>query len=425
MKIEKIVHEKLDEFYYKINHDSGLTIYVMPKPGYASSYAVFGTKYGSIDTCFRLEGEEEFTTVPEGIAHFLEHKLFESEELDAFQLYAQTGANANAYTSFDRTCYIFACTGDFKGSLKILLDFVQSPYFTQKTVEKEQGIIGQEIKMTQDNPGWALLFNLLECLYHNHPVKIEIAGTVDSIAKIDADLLYKCYNTFYSLSNMTLCVAGNVSVDDVLEIADAQLKKSEPKVIERTFPEEPDEIVCDYKEVSLPVSSPLFMLGFKEKMDSTERSLKERIAAKVLMEILCGDSSELYKELFNENLINTTFSFEYFNGFGHSACFFEGESNDPGKVRDRIIEGVRKLRENGIDEKEFIRVKKALYGAMVMEYNDVDDLANSLAEAHFDNIGFFDDFKVIEELTVEDVKAVLDYALKPEYCALSVISPKE
>jgi len=424
MKIEKIVHEKLDEFYYKVDHDSGLTIYVMPKPDYASSYAVFGTKYGSIDTCFKLEGEEEFITVPEGIAHFLEHKLFESEDLDAFQLYAKTGANANAYTSFDRTCYIFACTGDFKESLKILLNFVQSPYFTQKTVEKEQGIIGQEIKMTQDDPGWALLFNLLECLYHNHPVKIEIAGTVESIAEIDADLLYRCYNTFYSLSNMTLCVAGNVDLDDVLEIADTHLKPSEPKVIERTFPEEPDSIVSDYKEVSLPVSTPLFMLGFKEKMDNAERNLKERIAAKVLMEILCGDSSELYKELFNDNLINTTFSFEYFSGFGHSACFFEGESSNPKEVRDRIIAEVEKLRENGIDEESFTRVKKALYGSSVMEYNDVDDLANSLADAHFNNIGLFDDFEAIESLTTDDVEAVLEYALKPEYCALSVINPK-
>ncbi len=425
MKEQLIRNDLLNEQYYEIDHKSGLKIFVMEKPDYSGAFAMFGTKYGSVDTCFRIKGQDSYTSVPEGIAHFLEHKLFESEELDAFQRFNETGANANAFTSFDRTCYIFQCAGNFEKNLEILLDFVKHPYFTEETVQKEQGIIGQEIKMTRDEPGWALLFNLLECLYHNHPVKIEIAGTVESIAEIDANLLYKCYNTFYSLSNMTLCVAGNVDLDEVLEIADAHLKPSEPKVIERTFPDEPDSIVSDYKEVSLPVSAPLFMLGFKEKMDSEERSLKERIAAKVLMEILCGDSTELYKQLFNENLINTTFSFEYFSGFGHSACFFEGESSNPKEVRDRIIAEVEKLRKNGIDEKDFTRVKKALYGASVMEYNDVDDLANSLADAHFNNIGLFDDFEAIETLTIDDVKAVLEYALKPETCALSVINPKQ
>lgn len=423
MEINKIVNEKLGESYYKIDHDSGLTIYVMPKEGYKSAYAVFGTKYGSIDTMFRLEGEKEFTKVPEGIAHFLEHKLFESEDLDAFELYAKTGADANAYTSFDRTCYIFNCTGDFKASLKILLDFVQSPYFTDKTVQKEQGIIGQEIKMTNDSPSWALLFNLLECLYHNHPVKIEIAGTVESIAKIDANLLYKCYETFYSLSNMTLCVAGNVTVEDVMEVADPLLKKGTQKKIERTFPDEPDTIVCELKEASLPVATPLFSIGFKEKMSAPQRTLKEEIAARILMEILCGDTSEIYRDMFNEKLINDKFEYEYFCGHGFSLCMFSGESNNTQEVKNRLIKRIEEVRKNGIDKTEFARALKTIYGATVMSFNDVDELANGLAEAHFTNSGFFDTFEILKNITVEDIESTLEYALKPEACAVSIINP--
>ena len=200
--IKEVVSERLGERYFEIEHDSGLKMIVYPKENYASSYVIFGTRYGSIDTAFRLNDDREFICVPEGIAHFLEHKLFESEEIDAFDRYSKTGANANAYTSFDRTCYLFSCTGKLKENLEILLDFVTHPYFTEQTVQKEQGIIGQEIKMTQDDPNWALLFSVLQAMYKYHPVQIEIAGTVESIQDIDPALLYRCYNAFYDLHNM-------------------------------------------------------------------------------------------------------------------------------------------------------------------------------------------------------------------------------
>ena len=218
MNINEIKSDILNEKYYKINHPSGLTVYVLPKENYSSAYAVFGTKYGSIDTRFKRSDSDKWTEVPEGIAHFLEHKLFESEDLDAFERYAKTGASANAYTSFDKTCYLFQCSSNFKENLKILLDFVQNPYFTPQTVQKEQGIIGQEITMYYDVPGWMSTFNLLRCLYKNHPVRIDIAGTVDSIAQITDKLLYDCYNTFYNLHNMALVVVGNVTKDDVLSV---------------------------------------------------------------------------------------------------------------------------------------------------------------------------------------------------------------
>ncbi len=203
MSVQEIKSQLTGDKYYKVKHKSGLNIYVYEKEGYNSTYAVFGTRYGSINTTFSSNGGEKMT-VPDGIAHYLEHKLFECEDGDAFAKYAKTGANANAFTSFDKTCYLFSTTDNFKESLEILLDFVQRPYFTEETVAKEQGIIGQEIKMYDDSPEWRVMFNLLEIMYHNHPVKIDIAGTVESIAKITPELLYKCYNTFYNLTNMAL-----------------------------------------------------------------------------------------------------------------------------------------------------------------------------------------------------------------------------
>ena len=196
----------------------------MPKENYSSTYAIFGTNYGSIDTKFKRSDKDEWTVVPEGIAHFLEHKLFESEDLDAFERFAKTGASANAYTSFERTGYLFSCSANFKKNLEILLDFVQNPYFTQATVEKEQGIIGQEIDMYKDAPDWEVMFNCLRTMYHNLPVRIDIAGTQESIAQITAKTLYGCYDNFYNLHNMVLAVAGNADVDEIVEVADKVLK---------------------------------------------------------------------------------------------------------------------------------------------------------------------------------------------------------
>ena len=225
--MEKITNARIKEEYLRIKHKSGATILLYPMKGYSTAYALFATKYGSVDTTFKTNEDPDFVTVPEGIAHYLEHKLFENDECDAFDLYAKTGANANAYTSFDKTAYLFSCSQKFEENLRILLGFVQEPYFTDATVAKEQGIIGQEIRMYEDDTGWRVFFNCLQAMYEKNPVRIDIAGTIESIAKIDKDLLYRCYNTFYNLNNMVIAVAGNFDVDKTLEICDELLKPSE------------------------------------------------------------------------------------------------------------------------------------------------------------------------------------------------------
>ena len=422
MNIKEIKNELLNEKYYDIDHPSGLKILVMPKENYSSTYAIFATKYGSIDTMIQMK-DGSFKEIPEGTAHFLEHKLFESEDLDAFERFAKTGASANAYTSFDRTGYLFSCSANFKKNLEILLDFVQNPYFTQATVEKEQGIIGQEIDMYKDVPDWEVMFNCLMNMYHNLPVRIDIAGTHESIAQISAETLYGCYDNFYNLHNMVLSVAGNVSVDEVIEVADKMLKPVEGKMAQRKVIDEPKEVVSSYVEEKLSVATPQFMFGFKENRDTPERTAKEEVTMEILLDMISGQSSELYRRLFDGKLINNSFGFEYFTGFGYSCVFFAGESTEPKAVADEIVKEIKSFRENGFDKAAFDRTKKKLYGRMIMGMNDVDGIANNMAISYFAGEDIFTDFDIYKTVTLEDVEELFKNTLDENYSVLSVIKP--
>lgn len=417
--------EELRERLYEIDHKSGLKIFVMPKKNYKSTYAVIGTKYGSIDTCFKRGDEKEYTRVPEGIAHFLEHKLFESEELDAFTRYAETGASANAYTSFDKTCYLFQCADRFEDSLRILLDFVTHPYFTKETVKKEQGIIGQEITMYYDEPGWMSTFNLLRCLYKNHPVRIDIAGTVESISCITDKLLYDCYNTFYNLNNMALAVVGNVQPDQVVKICDEMLKKSDDVTIDRVFDDEPREIVKPYEEYHLAVSMPVFSFGYKEACKTPVRTVKEIVEMEILLEIIAGETSPLYNSLFEKGIINSTFSKEYFTGNGYEAVIFEGESTDAQAVAKAIKGEIARLRKDGISDKAFESARRSLYGREIMSYNVTDDIANAIIGCYFAGYGIFDALEIYKNVKKEDIEKLLSEKLDENYSALSVVKSGE
>ncbi len=420
MNIIEIKSDLLLEKYYKIKHDSGLTIYVYPKEGYSSTYAIFGTKYGSVNNAFKVDGGETIS-VPDGIAHYLEHKLFESEDGDAFSRYSKTGANANAYTSFDKTCYLFSCTDNFEDSLEILLDFVQSPYFTEETVAKEQGIIGQEIKMYDDSPSWRVMFNMLMGMYKNHPVRIDIAGTVESIAKITPKYLYTCYNTYYNLNNMVLCVAGNTTVDTVLAIADKMLKKSEYHEINNVFEDEPDEVLQPYVEQILPVGMPLFNLGFKERAGKARVDEKTLAYSEILLFLLASSTSTLYRKLMDENLINASFSYEFFEGEGFLGTIFSGESHNPDKVAQIIKDYIVDLKINGIDEEDFEIAKRATYGDAVAALNSTDHIANMITDFDFSDRELYTYIDAIANATFEDVTKRLDTMLDIDKTTLSVV----
>ncbi|MDU7337180.1 MAG: pitrilysin family protein [Clostridium sp.] len=422
MKMEKITNERVHDSYYSFKHPSGLRIFVYPKEGSNSTYAIFGTRYGSVDTSFRRSDEKEVCTVPEGIAHFLEHKLFESEDGDAFTRFAKTGASANAYTSFDKTCYLFSSTENVYESLEILLDFVQSPYFTEQTVQKEQGIIGQEIRMYDDDPQWRVMFNLLKALYHHHPVKIDIAGTVESIAEITPDYLYRCYNTFYNLNNMALCVAGNIDPERVLELCNKMLKSSEAVEVERIFEEEPAGVVEKRVEQKLSVTLPLFQFGFKEA--AGHRSIQELAQMEVLLELLASDASPLYRRLLDANLINTaSFGSEYFEGPGYAAVIFSGESKDPDAVAKEICSEVERLRKEGISQEAFARARKALYGRNVAALNSAEAIANAMITLTFDERELFSYIDALATVELQDVQDLLEKQLLTKNSALSVITP--
>lgn len=416
-----IKSERTGDSCIHVKHKSGLDIYICEMPGFSSVEALFGTKYGSINTMFKMRDDEDYTVVPEGIAHFLEHKLFENEDCDVFELYAKTGASGNAFTSFDKTCYLFNCSKNYQESLRILLDFVQKPYFTQATVDKEQGIIGQEIKMTNDNPDWRLFFNLLRGMYHNHPVKIDIAGTVESIAKIDADLLYKCYYTFYNLNNMVLSIAGNIKAEEVLAICDECLKPCEDKGLETVFPDEPESIVTPEIYENQPVGATLFSIGYKCASCSGMERLKKTMAASIAASMLTDASTDMYKKLLDEEIINSSFASEVFYGDGYFTVIFSGESDKPEIVRQSLADEIGRIITDGLNKKDFARIKKSTYGSFIRELNNVEAVANLLINAHMDGVSPYDTINVLSELTSGDVYEFIKNELCEDKTVLSVI----
>ena len=415
--------QRAGDCYYEVKHPSGLRIMVYPKENSHSTYAIFGTRYGSIDTTFQRSDEKEPCTVPEGIAHFLEHKLFESEDGDAFSRYAKTGASANAYTSFDSTCYLFSCTENVYESLEILLDFVQSPYFTEQTVKKEQGIIGQEIRMYDDDPQWRVMFNMLGAMYHRHPVRIDIAGTVESIAKITPEYLYRCYHTFYNLNNMALCVVGNVSPEKVMELADRMLKPSQPVEIQRIFEPEPKSVVKSRVEQKLAVAVPLFQLGYKESAEK-RATVNELVQTEILLELMASDASPLFRRLLDAGLVNqSSFSTEYFEGSGYAAVIFSGESKDPDAVADAVTAEAERLRREGISPAAFERAKKAVYGRNIASLNSAENIANAMVSLTFSGRELFSYLDAIAETELSDVQKRLECQMLPEYSVLSAVLP--
>ena len=411
----------LSESYYKIQHKSGLTILLHPMEKYNSVYALFGTKFGSVNRTFKTDGDEEYCTVPDGIAHFLEHKLFEGETEDAFVSYSRTGANANAYTSFDRTCYLFSATEKIYESLEILLNFVTHPYFTKETVEKEQGIIGPEIKMYDDDPSGCVFLNLLKALYWENPVRIDIAGSVESIAEITPELLYRTYNTFYNLGNMVLSIAGNFEVDKVLELCDKLLPDAKQIKIENKAANEPSDVFLKKIEKKLEVSMPSFEIGFKETPQSD--TMRARLLSEMCLEMIFGESTEFYQSLYSKGVINSTFGTEVMSGDGYFVNILGGEAPDPELVYDEIVAEIDRVKAEGLSEELFENVKKQFYGGRISSFNTVENVASSALSAYFEGHDAFDALDIISSLTFEELCKHFKGQFNEKYNSISVINP--
>lgn len=412
----------LKESYQLVKTDSGLQIAVYNMPGYNAVHAVFATNFGSVDRSFIMNGERY--DIPAGVAHFLEHKMFENEDGDAFLKYAKTGANANAFTSFDKTCYIFTATDNVDESLDILLNFVTTPYFTPQTVAKEQGIIGQEIKMYDDSANWRLLFGVLEGLFVNHTVRDDIAGTVESISHITDKMLYDCAKAFYSPSQMLLTVAGNITMDTVLAACDRAGFRYEKLEVERIRNIEPDEINYTEKSIKMPVSVPMIAVGYKEKM-SDPVTLKEEIAGEIIMDILSGSTSRLFTKLYDMNIVNGTFEGEIFSGDDYYATIISGETNQPDVLLAEIEAAIAELKETGITEDDFITSKNCMYGSMVVDFESVEEVATNMASAHFKGRTAYTALEELSTLTLDDVNRQLQTMFRPDKRTVFTVLPME
>lgn len=423
MEFEKIHNKSLNETLYKGVHKSGLTIYVLPKQGHSKSYASFAARVGSIDNEFIAPGESGVTKIPDGVAHFLEHKLFEQPDgTNAFDQYSKTGASANAFTSFNTTAYLFSSTDRFYENLEILLDFVGKPHFTDENVAKEQGIIGQEIRMYDDDPNWRVFFNLLCAMYSNHPVKKDIAGTVESIAEINKDILYKCYHSFYNPTNMILFTCGNVECEKVAELADKYVTSSPIGEIDRFFPVEPPEINETLIEQKLSVSNPIFMLGFKDSDLGVEGSLmlRKQIVTDILLEMLFGKSSAIYNELYEEGLINESFEIDYSCEKNYAYSCMGGESSNPQEAKNVIIKGIKNA---SLSEDEFGRCKKVMIGRFLRMFNSVERLSNSFVSNIFRGVDIFEYLDICESITIDEARSRMSCHFTEKACAMSVIRP--
>jgi predicted Zn-dependent peptidase len=427
MEIKQKTNSFLNETIYEAHHPSGCGIYLLNKPGFHNYYAVFATDYGSVDSNFCAPGDAEAATVPDGIAHYLEHKMFEEPDRNIFDDFAKQGANANAFTSSEMTAYLFSCTEHFEENLKTLLHYVQNPYFTDENVEKERGIIGQEIRMYDDHPYWRVTYNFLGLLYHNHPVKLDTAGTVESISEISKELLYRCYNTFYHLSNMSLFIVGDLDVERTFQLVFDHLKDQKyPGEIERIYPEEPNTVCGKKKTQYLPVSMPMAILGYKETVfpnDSYE-IMKRQIETELVLEMLFGKSSAFYETYYQQGLINDSFSSAYESGKGFAYSEIFAETPDPEKLYSAVMEEVARVQREGLSEADFERIKKALYGSYIMDFDHGDDFANSYVSWKFKGIDMFDFDEVYRTVTFADLTKRFEEHFIDENAVLSVVKSK-
>lgn len=418
--MQVIENLKVKEKVYIEKLENGLTVMIIPKKGIQKKYMIWGTHYGSNESSFVVPGEQEITTVPNGVAHFLEHKLFEQENgTNSLDVLTALGVEANAYTTNDHTAYLFECTDNFYEAMDELMDYVQHPYFTDENVEKEKGIIGQEIMMYDDYPEWRVYLNAMQAMYHNNPVKIDIVGTIETISKIDKEILYKCYNTFYNPSNMTMVLCGDFEPESLLEEVKRRLIDTKASgEIKREYPEEPEEIVQEKIEQKLEVSQPLYTIGIK---DTGKCDVKKHIAMEILLNLIIGRSSNLYKELYNTGIIYSqpSLEYEFTNIYAHT--LISGQSNEPEKVYQKFKEEVNKLKTQGINEKDFERMKKMIYGGYIKEYNDVTDIARMFLADYFKGINSFDYLEEIKGITVEYLEQILNDVFKKEKMIISIV----
>ena len=416
-------YPRLSESVSRRTLSNGLEVVVVHKPYHAKHYAFFATRYGGMDLRFQFNGE--WLDTPAGIAHYLEHKMFDTEEGSALQELAKNGAVDNAFTSNAITAYYFECTEKFYESLRILLSFVSIPYFTQESVDKEQGIIAQEIRMTDDDPDWRIYRNLMQCLYKESPVRVSVAGSIESIAEITPQTLYDCHKAFYTPSNMVLVCVGNIDLDQVCQAAEEILPKESGETIARDYGHEEDQTPAEKEmDVEMEVSMPMFLTGYKCQIpEQGESLLRETIIGDMACDVLFGDSSPLYNRLYEEGHISGSLSGNFDILPGAAYLYVGCDTRDPKFVSDEITKEAARLAQEGIDEEFYQKIRRSTYGQMLRSLNSFENIAVSMAEGHFRGFDYYNFPEIFERVTKADIEDFLQKNITEEHAAISVIRP--
>ncbi|GAA0495997.1 pitrilysin family protein [Salinibacillus aidingensis] len=420
---------QIQETLYFDTLENGLDVYLLPRDEMEKTFGIFSTKYGSVDRTFTPLNKDEYVTVPDGIAHFLEHKMFEKEDGDVFQQFTKQGASANAFTSFTRTAYLFTSTENVTENVETLLDFVQEPYFTEETVEKEKGIIAQEIKMYDDQPDWRLFFGTIGSMYENHPVKIDIAGTVDSIQEITKDDLYTCYETFYHPSNMILFVTGKFEPEDMMgKIKENQERKSfhPADEIKRSFPEETVQVAKKEEEIYMPVSVSKCLVGIKEDPSqlTKDKLPKLKLVTQMVYDFLFSKSGPYYEELYNENLIEDGFDYEVHIEENFAFSFVGGNTQKPKELSAKLKEMLLKIKNEQWSDEVFTRMKRKQTGDLLKTLNSLEGTANQFIDYHQLGLNYFDLYETLNEMTKEEFEQIVQDWISEERISTCYILPE-
>ena len=420
----KIDYPDIGETVYTAELENGLNVFVVPRPGFSKSYALFATRYGGADQRFYLDGQ--WIDSPAGVAHFLEHKMFDTPDGgNALSELSMNGASPNAFTGSGMTAYYYSCTEHFPDNLRTLLSFVSVPWFTEESVQKEQGIIGQEIRMGDDEPGTAVYYGLLGALYDHHPVREEVAGTVESIARITADTLYSCHKAFYRPSNMVLCCVGDVDAEEVAAVAREILTPQRGDAPRSDYGEKESLLPCRTRfERSMAVSAPQFLIGSKVAWPEKGRErLRITLTGQLALSYLVGESSPFFNRLYAEGLLRRDFGYELSTTAGTATIIMGGESRDPEQVLSSLESKVKKSLDSGFDAARFERCRRALYGGYLQGLADFSNVAVNTADCYFNGYAFPELFAELARISPEECEAFAREYLAPERLALSVIRP--
>lgn len=418
----------LRERYFRFTHKSGLDIYVVPKK-LSVTYAVFGTKYGSVDNCFCTGKEEAFFTVPDGIAHYLEHRMFtQSDGSDITERFSACGADSNAYTTYTKTVYLFSTTENAETALEALLDFVTDPHFTEELVERERGIIIQEIKMCEDNPYDRCFDRLMEAMYHKNSVRVSVAGTEESVKQITAEMLNCCYRAFYNPLNMAVVICGDIDPEKVAEIAERTLPQSfVAQKIERRHEDEPPEVKEAVSICEMSVSKPIFNIGIKDPilMTNGEDRIRRYAAMSILCDAVFSRAGSLYNHMFESGMISPDFSCSYSAAETFAFTVISGEADEPQTVLEHIKAYVRSLGDHGMKAEDVERSRRVLYSEYVKDFDSTEEIANNMMDFIMDGADLLEYGDILNNVTVEEVNELLKSAFKDEYFTISVVKPKE